>query len=682
MKKLFIFLLLGIVLSSFASAVCTVTFDKTTYFPGESVTATMSCNDATEKSKAYSLLWANQTGTNLLKTSSGTTPATTGQAFFATYSVPLGVANFTLNATLTGTNLEGYDSASIVASALSSSLIIKNVTFTQPLILIGKKIGISFNVFDENNKKVNNALCDVHIEDGSGFPIDSSVKDIKTYDGSGQHAQIISKDNFDENRQYVAHIGCNCGISGTELACHDEDGNEVASSSGSVNGVMKVHKWLNVNTIAHMHTFEPKHEIFICANVTNLNYSSRIPMEIYHQVRCSAYGDNNADTDRVLVVSDDDMPDERGISASTTQMQCKSFILPESRLLQGHNSTCYASTNVWVINEERKKIIGYATTSPPFTIVSRELQIDADWQWQGNNLFNSIINLSHPDYACYNATGIGNLDVRIAKPTAESLRHEDQYDIKTLAIEDFMAVRKIANITVNNGTALQKITNWDLEYLNDGYLEIEIRNVDISKNGWYNVTIEFDDFEERQALALEGVNKSQSDFLIEQKNQSASLRTIANNTGTFFFDIDMDTEIFNNFFSYTITAIREIGTGDIEGTFECFVDGYKLQTKDRWQQSIEYPDGMSNIRRLTMPKEAAKGNYYTLKCNLGTAGFGNTITTAEKKFYYHGADNNQFFEDIKGKITTPKGIFGLFIVIGICLFIYFKEKEEKNNIYT
>ena len=42
---------------SFASAVCTVNFDKTLYTSGETVIATMSCDSPAEKSQSYTLTW-------------------------------------------------------------------------------------------------------------------------------------------------------------------------------------------------------------------------------------------------------------------------------------------------------------------------------------------------------------------------------------------------------------------------------------------------------------------------------------------------------------------------------------------------------------------------------------------------------------------------------------------------
>lgn len=79
-KFLFLFLLV-LALASIVSADCTVTFGKESYVKGETVTATMSCSSATEKSKAYTLNWTYQNGT-VVESDTGTTPSTTAQFFY------------------------------------------------------------------------------------------------------------------------------------------------------------------------------------------------------------------------------------------------------------------------------------------------------------------------------------------------------------------------------------------------------------------------------------------------------------------------------------------------------------------------------------------------------------------------------------------------------------------------
>ena len=55
MKKIIPLLFLFIVMTISVHAVCTVTFDKETYFPASTVTATMTCSEGAEKSQAFVL---------------------------------------------------------------------------------------------------------------------------------------------------------------------------------------------------------------------------------------------------------------------------------------------------------------------------------------------------------------------------------------------------------------------------------------------------------------------------------------------------------------------------------------------------------------------------------------------------------------------------------------------------
>ena len=76
-EKLLLFLMIVFLISS-ASAVCTITLDKASYSPTETVTAEISCSEATEKSKDYSINWSFN-GVDNYEWDLGTTPSTTGE---------------------------------------------------------------------------------------------------------------------------------------------------------------------------------------------------------------------------------------------------------------------------------------------------------------------------------------------------------------------------------------------------------------------------------------------------------------------------------------------------------------------------------------------------------------------------------------------------------------------------
>ena len=511
MKKTLILALFLLFSLSYVSAVCTVTLDDS-YNPSGTATATMLCDShPAESSKSYTITWTNSSG-YVLESDTGTTPKADGtNNFFASYVIPsdyVSVYGAGLNATMTGTNLEGMDNTT-VASAGTNDLVIQEIGWTEDLY-IGTTVGMEFEVVDENGDKVSGASCDVALEDVNSKPIFSGnhISHAGDVHGSFSMNHAIA----DEGTQYLLKAYCYCGVQNTSSSCVT-DGGQVGLSSGSSSITFTTDTWLEVNTLTDKSSYEMKNEIFICANVTNINYSARIPLEIDYQVRCSANGDNNDDTDRALII-ESETSDIRGISTSTTQNQCKKFIIPEENHLQGRTSTCYASTNAWVINHEGQRVVGYATTSDNFNITSDELNLESDWQWVDTLRLNSILNLSN--YDDINGTGTGNVDIRIHHHGVSTNPNEQEVVIDH-AIDLF---NRIENITIYNTTGiLTEHIDYEIEWLEDGLVEIEIRNVPLTKTGdeWWNITLEFYDFDKRSTVAFED---------------------IANKTGTFKLSVD------------------------------------------------------------------------------------------------------------------------------------------------
>jgi hypothetical protein len=145
----------------------------------------------------------------------------------------------------------------------------------------------------------------------------------------------------------------------------------------------------------------------------------------------------------------------------------------------GRESECYASSEVWILNNNKEEILGYSSTSETFNVSSSELNIEADWAQTSTNKLNSIINLSN--YNDISGQGTGNIDIRI------NLANNGIIDLQT-AID---TLNMIKNITIKNSTTtLTQHTNYELETLEDGNLELEIKDVSLS-SGWYNITLEF-----------------------------------------------------------------------------------------------------------------------------------------------------------------------------------------------
>lgn len=385
-------------------AVCTVTLNKNTYFPQSVATATMICTDVNEKSQTYTLTWKNSSTT--LQTNTGTTPATVSQPFFQSLSIPSGSYYLNANATLTGTNLEGYAIFNVTGANITS-LIITNPKYSDnTTIYVGKTIGVMSTILDENNYSISGATCNIAIEDGNGYPILTS-EEKKSYYGEVNSYFQLQPDSFEEYRQYIFKVNCYCGAAGTDNSCLDVLGNEVNLSVGKTQFPFRINQWLNVTTTTDKISYYTKDRIFICANVTNSHPTKRIPIEIYYRGRCSSGVQTDNDTDRSLIISND-APELRGVYANSTQMFCMRFIVPEAKFIQGQDAQCSASTTVWVMNEENTPIIAYNPLGSTFYINKSDMNVEADWERVGNYTFNSIINLSSNQYSEYNGTGISN----------------------------------------------------------------------------------------------------------------------------------------------------------------------------------------------------------------------------------------------------------------------------------
>lgn len=600
--RLIIFtLILGVLLIGSVSAGCTVTLGKSDYNPGETVTATASCTAGNEKSQSYTLSWFNITGTGMqsIENDTGTTPSTPGQNFFETFVLPSGfVAGNNISANLTGTGLEGSDQ-STVSAAGTNELVITNIGFTAADdIRVGKTLGIEFEVDDENTKQISNAQCEVDLEDGIGNPLAS--KEMVTHAGKGDVEFLLNSETFDEDRSYLVAIRCFCGSANNSLDCINEDGNPTTNRIGSDNSAFEIVKWLTVNTVTDKTLYEMKKTIFICSNLSN-QHNDSFNTHIFYQARCSTGNDNDDDVDRSLIISDGVDFDNRRISNGTTQMQCKEFLVPEIRHLEGRNSQCYASTNTWVMSDSYKKIKGYHTTSPVFNISSTELNIPADWERTANYTFNTVINLTASKYSDWNGTGTGNIDIIIDSSSGEMFDSRNTRSSPTISLQSLFLSNQLKEITATNASDAN-ITN-ALEFLEDGRVEIELRDVDISQSGWYNVTLVFNKFEERSVEALEGIE---------------------NKTGTFHLDVDCpSTGTVGSDMDCTITAyIEDQQIVQKEVDFTCYIsDGTIHYSSNNFNQMITR-NAVSIKRSFAIPSGFNSGQQYVLQCHADYYNFG------------------------------------------------------------
>ena len=603
-KKILFIALLGMFLFMIIpniSAVCTVTLDSTEYVEGEIVEVDMTCSTGGERSQSYTLNWTNATGSQL-EVDTGTTPSTINTLFSETFTIPSGYETTygdTLNVTLTLTVLEGTDSAT-VSTAGVTNLIITDIVIS-PSFLVGRFGALDFKVTDSSGNAVSNAQCIIDIVDENDLPIAPAGGKIPVPsqgDGKVLYSLFFDENFVEEGKAYKWDMACTClntiNSTSNEIGvCTDgSNGNKITSfKHGETQFPFTMDYWLTVNTVVDRSTYIPRQTIFICSNVTNAK-TTRTPLHIFHQVRCSSEMDDNNDLDRSLIITDGLDYDERGINANTTQMQCKEFIIPEIRHLEGKSSQCVASTNTWVVNEDNEKIKGYSTTSTVFNITSDTINLPVDWAEIGNNKFLAIINLSSQEYSDWSGVGIGNIDIFLNSLKGESFDPKTTRSLPQIDFSSLLITRQIKEIIVWNAT---EQVGSHLEFLEDGHLEIEIRDQDISQSGWYNVTIEFEDFEKRQTDALEGINTKTGTFHLD-----------VNCPSTTKLDQSMDCDI--------VAKIEDSQIVQKEVDFTCYIsDGVSTYSSVNFNQMVTR-NPVTITREFHVPSSLGSGSF-VLQCH-------------------------------------------------------------------
>lgn len=612
------------------SAVCTVTLDSSDYVEGEIVEIDMICSTGGERSQSYTLNLTNSSGFELsIKT--GTTPSTTNTLFSETFTIPSGhvAANGSiLNANLSGSGLEGTDLATISVAGASNLIIVNPVISSS--FLVGRFGAIDFEVTDSSGSAVANAQCIVDIVDANDLPLSPAgglIPVPSQGDGKVLYSLFFDENFVEEGIAYKWEMACTCfnatASTSNEIGiCNDgSNGDRINSfKHGETQFPFTMSSWLTVNTVTDKSEYLPKQTIFICSNVTNTR-TTPTPLHIFHQVRCSSGTDNNYDLDRSLIITDGRAYDERRIAANTTQMQCKEFVIPDIRHLEGKSSECYATTTAWVVDEDNKNIKGYTTTSAVFNITSDTLNIPVDWAEIATNKFLAVINLSASEYADWDGTGTGKIDVFLNSIKGESFDPRATRNLPQISFSSFLEVRQIKSITVWNAT--EEISS-NLEFLEDGHLEIEIPDQDISPSGWYNITIEFEDFEERITTATEGIE---------------------NKTGTFKFSINCPpiVDAGTNMECDITAQIEDSQTVEKEVDFTCYI------LKDNIQYASQNFNQMVTRTPVTLTKEFLVPDEF--EPNVGAQ------VKCEAGYYNLGSRTDTFYDSF----TTTKSNLALYL---------------------
>jgi hypothetical protein len=677
MKKIIILMLVMIMLVPSIYATCTVTFDKEIYNPTETVEATMICNLASEKSQAYTLTWTNQTGA-IVEIDTGTTPSERNTEFFRTYIIPSDYNSTYGNnivATLTGTNLEGTDSAN-VSNTIGNRLVINNCKF-KPKAFIGADFAINCQVNTINGKSVDNAECSVYSTDINGAPLQVAEYVSDSINGEFISSGILKPENMQESTSYLAELSCHCNSGDNK--CWDHDGVALEDYQGSASIGFETSQWLTMNTYTLRKNFEARQVLTVCANITSIDSEERINTENYYKVWC---GDSFTSSDRVVIASTPtNEPDRRGINPNQTLNHCWSLVVPEKRWLQGRTNNCLASAEVWVLNNEGKRIKLYTDRSESFNITIEDVGINPDWEITGNNheILTSSVNMSSNKYSDWHAERIGNIDLRLDLNTPEYVdAYTDSVKDGILIFDDFLRVQNIKsiNVTYCNGTSIESA----LEVTNDGYVEIEARNINLS-NACIDAEVVFNIYKNREVEALEGIDNSSLNI----ERAADALEGIENKTGTFHFDVNCPTSTVGYSATCVITGYIEFGDVDKETDITCYVNDRKSLTNWNTKISSE-PYVVSkefDLREVTegTATVTCQASYYNLGSRTDT--FVDSFSFTYPKTSAPGTNYVEEDEDegsVVADLLKDKKNIWIFIGIILVMIVFFPgDKEDKNK---
>lgn len=590
-----IILTLILISISTVSAVCTVTLDKESYNQKETITAQMTCSGVAEKLDDYNLTWTNQTGA-ILEIDSGITPAQVDTNFFQTYIIPSDYVSengINITATLSGGDTEGSDFAN-VTTASSSSLIITDIEITSD-VLIGKLVSATANIIDENDKKIDNALCRIKVLDENNKPVNTLPPET-SINGEISFSTTVSSKSLDEGAEYVFGIDCTCGIENTSIGCYDEDGASISPSTGGVEYPVSMGTWLTVNTVTNKDLYEIIDQMTICANITNPENRDRQELHIIYTYRCDG---NDSGTNRILI---DTHSEHRAISANKTQMQCNDFYIPIDNIIEQGATECYASTDVSVLDKAGDVAISYHTLSPQFNITIDHIHIEP--KWFRTNRTNYFSNITYDNF------DVGVKDIHIIMKNSDFGGFGDFKDVENYSVYYSNGTKFTGETSLFHHVHPFRINTRggaeDVVIERDFELEIIGVNTTLEEN--FTVYIDFVNFEERQTDALEGIE---------------------NKTGTFHLDVECPIEApIGEEMDCAITAyIEETQLVEKEVDFTCYI-----QTEEGRLSSSNFNQMITRTnqtfhRKFLVQENLAENKEYVLQCEAGYYNFGSRIDT-------------------------------------------------------
>lgn len=608
---------------------------------------TMTCeadlaNGNTEKNKAWNMTWYNTSAQLLAITDCSFTGTTANQKnppdvvqgcdIPSSWGDSAGNATVNFSLTTIPTSKVFYYN---ISQDSSVDLTLDGFVVESPCYL-GQLCGLQFTVKKSSTAKtVLGADCTVDILElvsGNLVPIEAITIGetrhlISKYDGhvlAEMEAQSIA---LGEGMEYIIEVRCDCRA-GKDY-CYDDDGtsltNETSNSllRGLGTATLTVDTWLETTTSVDLINIELKQRNTVSVNVTNNRTDIRVPIEVDYDCRINTDDDNS--TRRIKspfyfpecqTYGECDVI--RGISADTTQEQSTDFIVEEHPFLQGRDTEAVCATYVKII-DIISDLVSYSSTSSTFYINSSELNLEPDWQWISDKRLNSIVNLTSSSFDDYNGTGTGNIDLRLDISVEQDIR---------APIEVF---NLISNVSVENQTQyLTEHTHYELEFLDDGNIELEIRDVSLSKydgTAWWNVTLDFYD---------------------NILNQSESLADIATKTGTFHFEVNAPSSATaGEAMSFDVSAQVEDNSGDKEVKFICYINGERAATETSWNSMVSTSTQYSATRTINLPSNLTDGTH-TLTCTINYYNFGSRSDTATDTFTSQHASTTNTGGNLRG----------------------------------
>ncbi len=693
MGRRIVFILLGIMLllvipmaSAIESLVCVPSTDV---INGGSITCEVDLADGTtEKNQPENMTFYNDSAQTIAITScsfAGTSENSPNpQNLLHTCNIPsdwgtstTAVVNFSL------TDLSTSISVQFNISAITASdLIINDFVFETPIYL-GELTGVRWTVTRaDTGKAVLGAQCSgdiLQLIGGNLVPIAGSTGGIFPIKSKHLgHALTSFTPNIamlQEGTTYTVEVRCDCVPENT--ACMNEDGLSIVNSTSStgLSGIgtstFKTSTWLQTSVSTDLRTMNLKQMNTVSVNVTSNRTDERFGIDIIFD--CRIDGNDNS-TRRIK--SPFFFPEcnqvgfcevERGIDAGKTQEQTTDFIVLEHPFLQGRNTEAYCSTEVQILSKDHRVITDYHDISIVFNITSDELNLEPDWQWVSDLTLNSIVNLSSSSFNDYNGTGRGNIDLRLDF-------HPEQLDLQHM----FGLVNLIKNITIRNSSNfLIEHLDYEFEFLEDGNIELEIRNVSLSKydgTAWWNITLDFYDLNLRQTEAFED---------------------IANKTGTFHLEIDCPAEgVSRSTMDCFIKAkVEDSQMVEKEVDFTCFiVDGDKTYSTVNFNKMVTRT-GFSEKKSFEVNNNLITRKQYVLQCyadyyNLGSRrdSFSDTFTVAPIGAWqpvFAGGLRDDFADAFRNLVGTVKEfkftIVAFMILMAVCMNIFHVNRKKNKK---